>query len=149
MQVRKGTAADAPVLAGLQWQWRTEEQPQPSTDRAAFLKYFSAWVMDHVSSHLPFVVEVEGRVVAMAWLMLGSRVPTPTAMDRPTGDIQSVYVVPELRNRGLGAALIDAVLQEAQDRELERVTVHSGDRALPFYLRSGFADDHRWLQRKS
>jgi len=60
--------------------------------------------------------------------------------------VQSVYVVPELRNRGLGGALIARVLTEARDRRLERVTVHSADRAVPLYLRSGFADGRNWLE---
>ena len=30
--------------------------------------------------------------------------------------------------------------------DLERVTVHSADRAVPLYLRSGFADGRNWLE---
>lgn len=49
---------------------------------------------------------------------------------------------------GVGAALLDAVLAEARNRELEHVTVHSGDRAMPFYLRAGFQPGQNWLQWK-
>jgi GNAT superfamily N-acetyltransferase len=75
-------------------------------------------------------------------------VPTPASVDRRTGDVQSVYVVPDLRDRGVGAALLHAVLHEARERNLQFVTVHSSDRAVPFYLRSGFAEGQNWLQWK-
>ena len=116
-------------------------------DRAAFLEYYTSWVVDRMSTtHLPFVVEVDGRLAGMAWLMLAERVPTPELLDRRWGDVQSVYVVPELRDKGVGAALITGVLKVAADRELVHVTVHSSERAVRFYQRAGFRDTGRWLE---
>jgi GNAT superfamily N-acetyltransferase len=144
--VRRATAADAPALARLRWRWRAEERDEIGTDRTLFVEYFTAWVIDHLSTHLPFVAEVDGQLSGMAWLMLADRVPSPTHIDRRTGDIQSVYVVPEYRDSGVGGALLGAILTEARDRELEHVTVHSSDRATPFYLRWGFRDGQRWFE---
>jgi GNAT superfamily N-acetyltransferase len=147
VSVRRGNATDAAALARLRWRWRAEERAEAGgVAEAAFLEYFTAWVVDHLDTHLPFVVEVDGRLAGMAWLMLADRVPTPSAMPRRTGDVQSVYVVPELRSSGVGGVLIDAVLGEARERGLEHVTVHSSERAVPFYLRSGFEDGQRWFQ---
>ena len=44
-----------------------------------------------------------------------------------------------LRNRGVGAALMAAIPAEARSRALVHVTVHSGRRAVDFYLRNGFS----------
>jgi GNAT superfamily N-acetyltransferase len=143
---RRATATDVPALARMRWRWRTDEREEVSADRESFLEYFTAWVVDHINTHLPFIVEVDGRLAGMAWLALANRVPTPVILDRRTGDVQSVYVVPELRDSGVGAVLIDAVLREARDRELVLVTVHSSERAVPFYLRRGFEDGQRWFQ---
>lgn len=49
----------------------------------------------------------------MAWLMFTERVPGPAQQRRRFGDVQSVYVVPEVRGRGIGAALVQALLIEA------------------------------------
>jgi GNAT superfamily N-acetyltransferase len=144
--VRKATAADAAALAGLRWRWPADERGYAGTDRAAFLELFSAWVIEHLSTHLPFLAEVDDRVVGMAWLMVADRVPSPARRHRRTGDVQSVYVVPELRDSGVGAALLDAVLAEACRLELEHVTVHSSDRAVPFYQRVGFWHGQHWLR---
>jgi len=151
--VRRGTAQDAPALARLRWQWRADARASgasasnPATvDRATFVDFFSTWVVDHLATHLPFVAEVDGRLAGMAWLMLPDRVPSVSNLDRRFGDVQSVYVVPELRNAGVGAALMAAVLAEARARELEFVTVHSSERAVPMYERAGFRAGQRWLE---
>jgi GNAT superfamily N-acetyltransferase len=148
--VRRGLADDAPTLARLRWRWwveeRAAEQIAAGVDREVFLDYFTTWTLDHLATHLSFVVEVDGRICGMAWLMLANRVPNPRSLDRRMGDVQSVYVVPELRNNGVGGALITAIMAEARARELDRLTVHAAERAMPFYLRAGFRDQQNWLE---
>lgn len=144
--IRRGTAEDAPALARLRWRWRVEERGEQHWEREFFLDYFTGWVIDHLNSHVPYVVEVDGRLAGMAWLHLGERIPSPVRMDRRTGDLQSVYVVPDLRNRGIGAQLLAAIVQDARNRELTRLTVHAAERAIPFYRRWGFDPDGAWLQ---
>lgn len=63
------------------------------------------------------------------------------------GDVQSVYVLPEYRDAGVGSTLIAAVLRYADDVRLEHVTVHANDRALPLYKRAGFTADGELLIR--
>jgi GNAT superfamily N-acetyltransferase len=144
--VRRARAEDAPALARLRWRWRVETGDDPGADRAAFLDHFASWTVDHLATHLAFLAEVDGRLCGMAWLALHDRVPNPARFDRRTGDVQSVYVVPEARNAGVGTALLEAVVREARDRELTHVTVHSSERAAPLYHRFGFRDGRRWFE---
>lgn len=65
-RVRPATAADAAALAGLRWRRLTEEGGYTGTDREAFLEAFSAWIADHLSTHLPFLAEVDDETVRMA-----------------------------------------------------------------------------------
>jgi len=108
------------------------------------LAAFSGWVAAHAETHLPFVAEVDGCVVGSAWLLVAERVPGNGSLDRWYGDVQSVMVREEHRNQGVGAALMAAILAEARSRDLVHVTVHSGRRAVDFYLRNGFSH-HRQL----
>lgn len=85
-------------------------------------------------------------VIGAAWLALTPRVPHPGAPERTSGDVQSVYVVPEERSAGLGGRLLDEVLALARELELARVTVHSSVRAVSAYLRAGFARSAVLLQ---
>ena len=108
------------------------------------LEAYTEWIENHAQTHLPFVAEIDGYVVGAAWLHVAERVPGNESMDRWYGDVQSVMVREEYRNRGIGAALIAAILTEASTRGLLHVTVHSGRRAVDFYLRNGFSH-HRQL----
>ncbi|MEV4537126.1 GNAT family N-acetyltransferase [Asanoa sp. NPDC049518] len=145
MRVRRGTATDAAALAGLRWRLVTEEGDYRGTDRDDYLAHMADWLASHRESHLPFLAEDDDRAVGMAWLMVAERVPTPRGRSRWSGDIQAVYVVPELRDGGVGGLLMAAVLAEARTLGLEHVTVHSSDRAVPFYQRVGFAHDRTLL----
>ena len=105
---------------------------------------FAGWVAAHTETHLPFVAEADGYVVGAAWLLVAERVPGNESLDRRYGDVQSVMVREEYRNQGIGTALMAAILAEARTRELLHVTVHSGRRAVDFYLRNGFGH-HRQI----
>ncbi|UWZ59650.1 GNAT family N-acetyltransferase [Dactylosporangium aurantiacum] len=108
------------------------------------LAAFTGWIAAHAETHLPFVAELDGQVVGAAWLLVAERVPGHGAPQRWHGDIQSVMVRQEHRGRGIGGALMRAILAEARARGLLHVTVHSGRRAVDFYLRNGFRQ-HRQL----
>jgi GNAT superfamily N-acetyltransferase len=130
MIVRRAGEADVAALAEL----RDIEE--------GGLAAFAGWVAAHAETHLPFVAEVDGSVVGAAWLLVAERVPGAGSPTRWFGDVQSVMVHEEHRNRGVGGALMAAILDEARTRGLEHVTVHSGRRAVDFYLRNGFVQ-HR------
>jgi GNAT superfamily N-acetyltransferase len=143
---RKAASVDASTLALMRWRWHLERRGEPAACESTFLQSMTAWVVDHMSSHVPFVAEVDGRVAAMAWLALSERVPSPGSADRRTGDLQAVYVLPELRSSGVGPVLLEAVFVYARQLRLERITVHSSERAVPFYLRHGFDEDN-WFEK--
>ncbi|MER7460995.1 GNAT family N-acetyltransferase [Micromonospora sp. NPDC126480] len=132
MIVRRAIAADVAVLAELR-----------GID-GDNLSSYAGWVASHTDTHLPFVADIDGQVVGAAWLLVAQRVPSNDSLDRWYGDIQSVEVREEYRNRGIGSALMAAILTEARARRLLHVTVHSGRRAIDFYLRNGFSH-HRQI----
>jgi GNAT superfamily N-acetyltransferase len=132
MIVRKAGVADVATLAEL----RGIEPDK--------LAAYADWVAAHTETHLPFVAEVDAYVVGVAWLLIAERVPGNESLDRWYGDVQSVMVREEYRNNGVGGALMAAILAEARTRCLLHVTVHSGRRAVDFYLRNGFTH-HRQL----
>jgi GNAT superfamily N-acetyltransferase len=132
MIVRSAGTAEVAALARLQ-----DIDPQQ-------VAAFADWMAAHAGTHLPFVAEADGQVVGAAWLAVAARVPRNGSLDRRFGDIQSVMVAEAYRNRGAGTALITAILAEARTRRLTHVSVHSGRRAVGFYLRNGFTQ-HRQL----
>ena len=104
------------------------------------------WARQHEASHRCLVLLRGDAVIGMAWLAILPRVPHPSSFDRTSGDVQCVYVTPAERNGGRGGLLIEAVLELARDLGLERVTVHSSERATAAYSRHGFAVSPLLLQ---
>jgi GNAT superfamily N-acetyltransferase len=143
--VRPAKDDELAAVAGLRWRWAQENQSEPITSYDEFVRRFVAWARENAHSHRCMVVVRGDVVVGMAWLALVQRVPSARCLDRVSGDVQSVYIVPEERDGGLGGRLIDTLLDLAHELGLERVTVHSSVRAIPAYTRHGFASSPRLL----
>ena len=138
--VRRAELEDAPNLARLRWLWRTSERGERGLSEPEFETAFADWWSGHQSSHMAFIAESAGRAVGMAWLAIFDRVPHPRRLDRQAGSVQSVFVLEEHRNRGIGGALIEAVIAEAHSRGVGYLIVHPSERAYPLYTRLGFAE---------
>lgn len=146
MDVGPAGPQDVPHLARLLWLFAApDEQAQQSAE--SFATALDAWWSDHARSHVAFVARRPGSdAVGMAWLALVARPPRPGATHRLSADIQSVFVLPEERGKGVGAALVRAATEHALHLGAGLVTVHSGTRAVPVYERLGFASSRQLLQ---
>lgn len=56
----------------------------------------------------------------------------------PDGHIGRMAVLPQARGRGVGGALLRALVEAACDRGLREVVLNAQTHALPFYARFGF-----------
>ncbi|WP_370973443.1 GNAT family N-acetyltransferase [Amycolatopsis sp. cg9] len=148
IEIRPARPAELAAVARLRWRWVAEQDGLPAGGRDAFVRDFAAWAREHAETHRCLIAVRDGEVIGMAFLAVTARVPTPTAVSRAAGDVQSVYVVPEARDSGVGGRLIDATLALAAELGLERVTVHSSTRAIPAYERHGFARSPHLLQAR-
>ena len=138
---------DAAELADLLWSHASagERNTQP---QAAFTADAVNWLTLHSSTHVPFIARPRpAQTVGMAWLALIARPPRPGATTRHSADIQSVYVLPEHRGRGIGSAPFRAAVQYASQQCTSRVTVSSGTGAVPLYERLGFHSSPQLLER--
>jgi len=138
--VRAGTAADGSELARLRWEWRSNLGRALELSEGDFTERFRYWVEAHPDTHLSFVAENDGSIVGMAWLAVLERVPGPDQWTRLSGILQSVFVAPDHRNGGIGAALVEAVIERARTIGVDYLTVHPSDLSFPLYRRLGFRE---------
>jgi len=140
----------------LRYRWRTEEGGPAELDEATFTRRYPGWLHEHRGSHLgilartgePGVDLAVDTTVGVGWLAVVDRVPGPDRWDRRSGFVQALYVVPEARGAGLGAALIDALLDRATRLGLQYVLVNPSARSEPLYRRAGFGGiDHPLCHR--
>ena len=147
--IRASRPDDMPAVADLRWRWSVDEGgAQPAASVEAYRDAMTAFAADHTESHRCVVAERDGVVLGMGWLALTDRPPTP---DRPgrrvTGDVQTVYVHPALRGRGVAGRIVMALLELADDAGVERTSVHSSVDGETLYRRLGFGDTPLLLQR--
>ena len=89
----------------------------------------------------------------MASLFEYRRMPRPGRPDSRWGYVSNMFVREDLRNRGIGSALLAAIITTAEDRSYARLVTSPSRQALPFYRRAGFivpdhvAGDDRLLVR--
>lgn len=75
----------------------------------------------------------------MASLFEYRRMPRPRRPESRWGYLSSMFVREELRNRGVGSALLNTIIAAADQRCYARVVVSPTRRSMPFYRRAGFA----------
>ncbi|MCC9311249.1 GNAT family N-acetyltransferase [Kitasatospora sp. RB6PN24] len=145
--ISQANAGDIAALARLLWlDTRHEEPTQQSVD--AFAAELAQWWSTRQDSHLAFVARLlRPEIVGMAWVALVPRVPRPGAPSRLSADIQTVFVMPEHRGRGIGSALVQTASEHAARLGSLHVTVHSGRKAVPVYERLGFESSRQLLRR--
>jgi N-acetylglutamate synthase-like GNAT family acetyltransferase len=87
-------------------------------------------------------------LVGTVWLQLIEKLPNPAGHRGVHGYVSSVYVVPELRNAGIGSALVAACLAEADALEVDAVFLWPSARSRSLYERHGFAVRDDLLERR-
>lgn len=102
--VRLAKDDELSTVAKLRWQWLHENEGTPVTTREEFLRRFVTWARQNAFSHRCMVMVRGDVVLGMAWLAITQRVPSPLTLERASGDVQCVYVVPDERDNGLGGA---------------------------------------------
>ena len=138
VSVRLAQDADVGVIAGLRRAWNEENAGAPIHDDG-FDATFSAWWEAERSSRAFFLVEVGGAAVGMANVKRYERMPFA---GRPRagwwGYVGNVFVLPEHRNTGVGAVLMEELVRWAGAAGMEHLRLAPSARSWPFYERLGF-----------
>jgi GNAT superfamily N-acetyltransferase len=146
LHVRVAGADDAGALASLRAEWSEGEEP-------GFDERMAAWLQAEGDRRTTWLAVAGGSPVGMASLFEYHRMPRPGRDASRWGYLSNMFVLEPFRNRGVGAALLDAVIAAAASRGYARVVLSPSERALSFYARAGFvvpdagAGAHRLLVR--
>lgn len=147
MRVAEAGAADLPDLARLDAWDHLSSEPDEDVVRA-FSTQLADWWEEHAGTHRAFLArDDDGAAVGVGWVALLPRVPRPGVPDRVGADVQTVFVLPAHRGRGIGTAVVAAAVAWAEDRGVLHTSVHSSRRAVPVYERAGFVSSSRLLER--
>ncbi len=138
-----------PVLAELRYRFRSE-MGAPNEGREAFVGRVSAWLGERLDGRLWrawVAVAEDGRVVGHAFAQLIEKIPNPVPEAEYILYITNVYVLPELRNQGIGGQLLEAALAAWPEKEKESAILWPSEESVSLYQRHGFARPRRLLER--
>ena len=146
--VRTARPADTSALAALRWRWALPEKAAQPDALRDFSSALEQWMTLQRELSVCKIALLDAELVGMAWLAVFDRVPNPDDLRRRSGDVQSVFVVPEHRGLGIGRRLMEAICEAADNLGIRKLTVDSNDEAVPFYGHIGFTRPELLLQRE-
>jgi ribosomal protein S18 acetylase RimI-like enzyme len=144
--VRRAEVDDAAVVSRLLWAFNTEfESPTPSAEDFA-ARFRKLLARDDV---LVLLAEEEAAAVGFAFLTLR---PTPY-FDGPVAQLEELYVRPELRDEGIGTALLTRAVELVREQGTGEMHINVDEvdtDTRRFYERHGFTNvapgtDYRML----
>jgi GNAT superfamily N-acetyltransferase len=145
--VRTATPDDAPALAALRWRWAAPDRTPSHDEARAFAGALRRWMEERGERSVCQIAVLDGELVGMAWLAVFERAPNPGDLVRRSGDVQSVFVLPEHQGCGIGRRLMEGVCATADSLGIRKLTLDARDAAVPFYERLGFSTHHGLMQR--
>ena len=146
--MRHAEKGDVPAIAGVHVRaWRAayrglvHDAVLDSLSVAEREQMWNGLVPSRDDAHVTIVAEIEGEVVGFCSVAAPSR-----DADAPEGtaEIPAIYVEPDRRRGGIGAALLDAALVALEAAGWRRVTlwvVATNANARAFHARFGFGPD--------
>jgi GNAT superfamily N-acetyltransferase len=108
-------------------------------------------VADYLATHIEsdiyrlFVAELDGRIVGMGGVVVVDRPPHPRSRRSGEGFIVNVYTLPRWRGRGIGRAIMDAIVAEGRRLRLRRVYLRTTNPGRRLYESMGFTDPGNYL----
>jgi GNAT superfamily N-acetyltransferase len=134
IRVRLTDPADIPTIAALRAQWTGAV-----ADRE-FEQHVAAWVAAEGDRRLIWLASMGDEPAGLASLLEYHRMPRPDRLESRWGYVGNMFVREDLRNSGIGAALLDAIIDESDARGYTRLVLSPTERAVRFYRRAGFVD---------
>ena len=146
--VRVAGEGDIGAIASLRSQWGAGGGEDRDLEGR-----MATWLAAEGDRRTTWLATLADSPVGMASLFEYRRMPRPGRPDSCWGYVGNMYVREDLRNRGIGSALLATIIAVAEERRHARLVLSPSARSLPFYRRAGFvvpddaAGDDRLLVR--
>jgi len=138
VSVRLAGEDDLGALTGLRRLWTEENEGAPIED-PAFDATFTDWWKAEQSTRTFFLVELDDVAIGMANVKRYDRMPVPGRSSGHWGYVGNVFVLPEHRNHGVGAALMHALEEWAWSAGMAHLRLAPSPLSATFYDRLGYA----------
>ena len=148
--VRLATRSDASDLARLRYALRAGAA-STAEDRTAFLARCERWMaarLGGAGAWRCWLAERDGGIVGAIWLQVIEKIPNPLGEGERHGYLTSFFVDERARGRGVGSALLAALLDAPETQRLDAIVLWPTERSRSLYTRYGFAATDDVIQRR-
>lgn len=95
-----------------------------------------------------WLLEEDGVPIGNLWVQVIEKIPNPGAESELHAYVSNVFVLPEHRNKGGGALLLDAAVAECRSFHVDTMFLWPSEESRPLYARHGFAPPDRLLVKQ-
>ncbi len=141
MRIRPCTSSDYPAIAELRWLLKKDHgrAPPDSTKQSfieRYLRHLEVSDKDHRTVH--WLSDDGGVIVGVMTVRIVQKEPAPGEASESWGYLTNCFVIPRMRNRGLGTRMLGCITSWASGLGLELLIVWPSEASYPFYRRAGF-----------
>lgn len=138
--IRRAVADDAALMAQQRAAVWTEGGRWDADVLRAQTGTWTEWMRDAIESgtYVGFIAEESGAVAGSCGLLVHVALPRPHSPSDRTGRVQSMYVVPAYRRRGIARALMRELIAYARGADLSFLTLGTSEQARALYASLGF-----------
>ena len=150
--IRRAAPDDAALLA--QHRARVWREVGDWSDEALApqIPVWEAWMRAKVAdgTYAAWIAEDgAGDPVGSGAVLVHLAIPRPNWPSDRAGRVQSLYIVPDARRRGVARALMDELMRYAREAGLIFLALHPSDEARPLYASLGFVQADEMALRLS
>ena len=141
MQIRRHTRTDYAAIAELRWLLKKDDgRAPPDSAKPSFigryLRHLEESDKDDRTAH--WLIDDDGVIAGVMTVRIVQKEPAPGDDSESWGYLTNSFILPQMRNRGLGTRMLGCITAWATGLGLELLIVWPSEASYPFYRRDGF-----------
>jgi GNAT superfamily N-acetyltransferase len=139
IRIRLANSRDWRDLAELRYEFRAEIGSVSET-KSAFVKRCALWMRRRfrASAWRCWVADNRNGLVGHVCVQLIEKMPNPVNEPETHAYVTNCYVIPEMRNRGVGKKLLNRALAWCRAQKTDAIILWPNPASKSLYLRAGF-----------
>src|SRR3989475_7691029 len=137
-RIRMATSADLRALAEMRYRFRTE-LGSPAEPKSRFVRRCTSWMKKRFrAGSCPWrcwVLDDGKRLLGNVCVQLFEKIPNPVNELELHAYVTNFYVIPEMRDQGLGKRLLNKALSWCRARGADAIILWPSDASKSFYRR--------------
>ncbi|MFA6127742.1 MAG: GNAT family N-acetyltransferase [Bacteroidales bacterium] len=108
--------------------------------RKSLRQYFTKSIEN--DSFISWIAEFDNKSIGFSGMVIREQPGNFEIPNGKTGYILNMFTLKEFRNNGIGTLLFQKLIDEAKQRNLDRIDLHATQDGEPIYRRFGFIEPH-------